>query len=136
MQINNFSELSQFIYEEYDKMSETFNLVNPSTDFIKYVEKSLKKYTKLYNKPLFKRAKIELQIQSTINTMPHGKIWQFFHKKLWLKVQDRLQEAEKVKKEPNIAPCSSPLYPQVMKNIDLPQVSDLNDEESQVGTHS
>lgn len=113
MKINSFEELTQFISDEYLKMSDTYNVTKPSDKFIEFVENTLIKYTKLYDKPLHKLQKKqvknmyyiemkELELEKAIATMPHGKIWQFFHKELWKKIKYRnkdFRKEEQMKKE-------------------------------------
>lgn len=96
--INNFSDLTNFVYDEFEKMQGNFGIKNPSTSFIDFTEKSLKKYVKLYNKPLFRQAKRELILNEAFNTMPHGWIWKLFHADLWKKMKYIMkQEENKIK---------------------------------------
>lgn len=128
MQINDYQDLTSFVGQEYEKMQDSFNVVTPSKTFIKTLEANCLKYYKLYDKPFFKREKMELKIEEAIYTMPHGKIWQFFHKRLWLKVQERLAEMEKAEKELKqvyAPPQQKPLIPEIYKPVDVPKIADL-----------
>lgn len=97
MEIRDFSNLTDFVYDEYLKMTENFGIKKPSDSLIDYTEKTLKKYIKLYDKPLYRRAKRELILSEAIDTMPHGSVWKFFHYSLWQKVKRKTLENEKVK---------------------------------------
>ena len=63
----------------YDKMADSFGIANPSKSFVKFTEKSLRKYAKLYNTPLLQQSKRDLQLRVALDTMPHGFIWKLFH---------------------------------------------------------
>ena len=94
-------------------MIDTYNVNKPSDKFIHFIEDTLTKYTKLYDKPLYRLQKKEvknmfylekkeLELEKAIATMPHGKIWRFFHKELWEKMQYRnpeFKEEEPIKEE-------------------------------------
>ncbi len=128
MQINDYQDLTSFVGEEYEKMQDSFNVVTPSKAFIKTLEANCLKYYKLYDKPFYKREKMELKIEEAIYTMPHGKVWQFFHKRLWLKVQERLAEMEKEEKEltQTYTPQQpKPLVPEIYKPVDVPKIADF-----------
>lgn len=98
MKIKEFSELTQFIYDEYSKMSENFGTQQPSESFIKYTEKTLEKYTKVYDKPLFKQTKRDAELMEALNTRPHNWIWKLFHNRLWAKIKE-IEKQEKIDKE-------------------------------------
>ncbi len=110
MEIKSFEDLTQFIYEEYGKLQTSFEVQNPSTAFIKFVEDTLMKYTSLYDKPLKIKEKKEIRLiilkikneyalKFAIETMPHSFIWKMFHRTLWQKIkQQELQKLEEKKK--------------------------------------
>ena len=101
-EIKNFSDLTDFAYNEFAKMKESFLIEQPGTEFIETVEKEVKKYVKLYSKPLFKKQKLELKIMLAMETMPHSFVWKMFHHELWIKVKKRLGlDKPKEKKEKN-----------------------------------
>ena len=95
MKIRNYSELTDFIYDEYSKMSENFGMQQPSSSFLKFNEATLQKYIKLYDKPLYKKAKRDLKLQEAFDTMPHGAIWKFFHADLWARMQYTMAQEKK-----------------------------------------
>lgn len=127
MQITDFNELTNFLYDEYLKISENFGVQKASDHFIGSVEKTLLKYMKLYNKPLYRSAKRELEIQEAIDTMPHGWWWKLFHSRLWKVVEYRLSLD---KQEPVLEP-QSPAEPtvtvpaEIIKRFDVSQISDI-----------
>ena len=92
MDLDNFSDLSNFIYSEYEKMSESFGIQQLPKKSIKFTEKSIRKYTKLYDKPLYEKEKRELKLKIALDTMPHSWLWKIFHSKLWAKMKQILTE--------------------------------------------
>lgn len=99
MEIHDFSGLTNFIGEEQGKMIENFGITQPSSYLLKFSEKNLIKYVKLYRKPLIKKEKREIKIQEAIDTMPHGFLWKIFNSKLWKIVKHRLKEIDDYKKD-------------------------------------
>lgn len=110
MKINKFEELTQFVSDEYLKMIDTYNVNKPSDKFIHFIEDTLTKYTKLYDKPLYRLQKKEvknmyylekkeLELEKAMATMPHGRIWKFFHKELWEKMKYRNPEFKEETKQ-------------------------------------
>ena len=132
MQIDNFSDLTQFVYDEYLKITENFGVQKASESMINFTEKALKRYVKLYDKPLYKSAKRELQIKEAIETMPHSWWWKFWHYDLWQKVKLRLglnekadenQQPEAIEEEPAIR-----VPAEIMKTHCLPQISNVDEQ--------
>lgn len=127
--IQDFSELTDFIQNEYEKISENFGIKQASESMIDFTEKALKKYFNLYNKPLYRAAKRELKLQEAIDTMPHGKVWLFFHRDLQARIEARLAamaEVEKPESESPVVPSNAVSLPAVViKQQGLPQVSDF-----------
>lgn len=124
MNINNFSDLTDFLYNEHDKLSESLGVVNASPSFTRFSERSLMRYAKIYDKPLLRRAKRELRIQIAIDTMPHNFIWKIFHKRLWKQCLIKLGHEQGYKPpKPKKAPEKS-VYPVVVQSRDISQVAD------------
>lgn len=135
MKINEFEELTNFISDEYLKMADTYNINRPSNEFIKFVEDVLEKYSKLYDKPLYKLEKYkvkimfiikkqELDLEKALATMPHGKIWKFFHKDLWKKMlyqNPDLEKSSKSKEDKEKTKSSSACTAVVVKSFSAPQ---------------
>ena len=130
MEIKKFSDLTSFIYDEYGKISENFGTQQPSTDFIIFVEKTLRNYAEVYNKPFFKEQQRQAKLMEALNTRPHSWIWKLFHSRLWAKIkiieeqekieksrQDKLSELdfERMKKE-----LETPSTPQAPTNVLVP----------------
>ena len=99
MNIENFSDLSDFIYSEYDKMTESLGLASVSDKSIHFIEKSVRKYSKIYDKPLFLKEKREIELMIAFDTMPHGWLWKAFHPKLWAKMKKIIEEGKKEEKK-------------------------------------
>ncbi len=100
MEFDDFSDLSSFIYGEYDKLSDSFGLNALPEKSIKFVEKSIREYTKLYKKPLFEREKRELELRTAFETMPHNWIWKMFHSRLWAKMKKIMKDQKETDKKP------------------------------------
>ena len=125
MNISNYEDLTNFLYGEIDKRNEFLGVATPSKSFLSSTENELHRYAKLYYKPLFARAKRQVKLQKAIDTMPHGKVWQFFHAKRWAQIQEMLavEKAEK-KKVQEQKPVSTVLYPEVLHKQDVPTIQD------------
>lgn len=87
MNFNDFSDLSSFIYSEFDKLQESFGINQIPMKTIRFVEKSIKKYIKLYDKPLYEKEKREIRLKIALDTMPHSWLWKIFNAKLWSKIK-------------------------------------------------
>ena len=61
MKINKFEDLTQFMSDEWLKMSETYGVQTPSKKILKFVEDNLIRYTKLYDRPLHKLLKLKVK---------------------------------------------------------------------------
>lgn len=115
MELNDFSDLSGFIYSEYEKMSDAFGLSKTPDKSVKFVEKSIRKYTKLYDTPLYQKEKREIELKTAFDTMPHSWLWKLFHSKLWAKMKKIMQEQERREVEPaKIEPEKPPEKPDIL----------------------
>ena len=130
MKIENFSDLTSFINEENLKLQESFGININSKMMIRYVEKTLKKYVKLYDKPLYRKVKRELELEEALDTMPHSFMWKMFHSKLWAKIK-MLEKQEEQSKAENTAinketkPIQTSLVPVVIKSVSVPVQNDF-----------
>lgn len=139
--ISCFSDLTDFVGTEYEKMSEHLGLKKTSDKFAKFIEESLLAFLKIYKKPLFKKAKRELKIKEAIETMPKSKLWKFFHSSLWSQVDFRLTENKKLAEKESIDNALKEMYPQtreilvptIVSQLRPSQVSDLSQEKKQNG---
>ena len=68
MDINNFSELTDFIGEEYTKNLDNFRIVKPSNKIVSFLEKETIKYAKCYAKPLLKSEKRRIKLWEALGT--------------------------------------------------------------------
>lgn len=127
MKIEEYEDLTQFIYNEFDKMTATYGHIKPSDDFIKFNEQTLMKYTKLYYKPLMRKQKREIALMEAIDTMPHGFVWKLFHHDLWQKIKalQKSEETEIISKKESIPDTETTVEvcaPTVIKKTTLPDV--------------
>lgn len=130
MEIKDYSDLTQFVGDEFSKMQDNFGVNKPSNEFIKYNEKTLMKYVALYDKPLYKNEKRDLALKEAIATMPHGWLWKLFHPTLWAKIKElqgieKKKEPTKEKKEKNHPPETT--VPMVVPSVSqYPEVLEEN----------
>ncbi len=130
MNIQNFSDLTSFINDENLKLQESFGINVNSKTMIRYVEKTLKRYIKLYDKPLYRRVKRDLELQEAIETMPHSWVWKIFHSKLWNKIKllkdnEPIQKVESTTIQPETKPVQTSLVPVVIKSVNIPVENDF-----------
>ena len=130
MNIQNFSDLTSFINDENLKLQESFGINVNSKTMIRYVEKPLKRYIKLYDKPLYRRVKRDLELQEAIETMPHSWVWKIFHSKLWNKIKllknnEPIQKVESTTIQPETKPVQTSLVPVVIKSVSVPVENDF-----------
>ena len=130
MKIENFSDLTSFINEENLKLQESFGININSKMMIRYVEKTLKKYVKLYDKPLYRKVKRELELEEALDTMPHSFMWKMFHSKLWAKIkmlekQEEQSKAENTVSQAESKPIQTSLVPVVIKSVSVPVQNDF-----------
>ena len=129
MNIQNFSDLTSFINDENLKLQESFGINTNSKSMIRYVERTLKRYVKLYDKPLYRRVKRELVLQEAIETMPHNWVWKLTHSKLWAQIQELNKESETKEqitpKQEETKPIQTSLVPVVIKSVTVPVENDF-----------
>lgn len=130
MNIQNFSDLTSFINDENLKLQESFGINVNSKTMIRYVEKTLKRYIKLYDKPLYRRVKRDLELQEAIETMPHSWVWKIFHSKLWNKIKllknnEPIQKVQSTTIQPETKPVQTSLVPVVIKSVSVPVENDF-----------
>ena len=135
MEIKDYSDLTNFMSDENLKMQDNYEAIKASLKMLKFSEENLIKYAKLYDRPLYKRAKRKIIFEEAVDTIPHGFIWKLFHTSLWRKIkpyqQKFLEQTKKIKKPPRMAEAESrakeelkTLYPEIVKNVSVPQISE------------
>ena len=132
MDINDFSDLSDFTLGEVEKISESIGGVGPSKKLIKSMNNQIMRYTKLYSKPLFKAEKRRIKLWEAIDTMPHGFWWKLFHTRLWKQVKAELKAQgiiDKYEKEKKQKPEKQVHYPVLVKESSVPEIYE-EDEDS------
>ncbi len=132
MDINDFSDLSDFTLGEVEKISESIGGVGPSKKLIKSMNNQIMRYTKLYSKPLFKAEKRRIKLWEAIDTMPHGFWWKLFHTRLWKQVKAELKAQgiiDKYEKEKKQKPEKQVYYPVLVKESSVPEIYE-EDEDS------
>ena len=132
MNINEFSDLSDFTLGEVEKIGDFVDGVGPSKKLIKSMNNQIMRYTKLYSKPLFKAEKRRIKLWEAIDTMPHGFWWKLFHARLWkqvkaeLKAQGMINKYEEEKKQ---EPEKQVFYPVLVKESSVPDIYEEDEEE-------
>lgn len=130
LKINTVSDLTDFIYNESNKMTTKLRAKHSSAKFVEFTEKTLSKYIKIFDKPLYRKIKRELQIQEAIDTMPHGLFWKLFHWELWLKIKS-LDEDSKSKYPAEMSeekPVATSLVPEIVKPLSPPIIDNTDYE--------
>lgn len=134
MEINNFTDLTEFLGEEYTKNADNFKVVKPSNKMVNFVEKETIKYAKAYAKPLLKSEKRRIKLWEAIDTMPHGFWWKIFHSNLWAKIK-MLEDEKKLKsvKEEVRTQIEETIkcYPVVVQQASVPEVIEEDDEQEE-----
>lgn len=98
MEINEFSDLSDFAVSEAEKISDLTASAGPSKKLLKNMNNQIIRYTKIYLKPLFNSEKRRIKLWQAIDTMPHGFWWKLFHYDLWKKVKAELKSQGELEK--------------------------------------
>lgn len=125
MKIEEYEDLTQFIYNEFDKMTATYGTIKPSNEFIKFNEQTLMRYTKLYDKPLMRKQKREIALMEALDTMPHNWFWKILHWDLWQKIKKITKDDSKTKieeKTENKNTVTETLMPTVVKQTTYPEI--------------
>lgn len=134
MEINNFTDLTEFLGEEYTKNADNFKVVKPSNKMVNFVEKETIKYAKAYAKPLLKSEKRRIKLWEAIDTMPHGFWWKLFHSNLWAKIK-MLEDEKNLKsvKEEVRTQIEETIkcYPVMVQPASVPEVFEEDDDEQE-----
>ena len=130
--IRDFRDLSNFAYDEYGKMFESFGVQKVPVRTMKFLEKQIKKYLKLYDKPLFKKIKFNMKVQYAIETEPHSWLWKLFHSDIQKRIDylkslsEEEREYEEQKEEPVNQVIST--VPVIINPVSVPQQSVIKNE--------
>lgn len=131
MDINNYSDLSNFVFSEYEKLQD-FGVAKPPEYVLKAMDKACVKYMKLYSKPLYRKQKMKLKLQEALDSMPHGFIWKILHPILWKMVQAELKkqqhEHEHKTQSESQKQKTQTVFPEIYKPIDVPRIQSSNDD--------
>lgn len=135
MNINEFSDLSNFILGEIEKIDETVEGFGATKKLTKCLNKQIIRYTKLYTKPLYNSEKRRIKVWEAIDTMPHGFFWKIFHAKLWRQVKTELESQGELykyekSKESNSNVENQTYYPVLVREGSVPVTyNDCENEE-------
>lgn len=124
MEINDFSDLTQFIEDEYLKSSEVFRTTKPSEKTLKMIDNEIIKYSLLYSKVIYEREKRKIALDEAIRTMPHGKIWRFFHPSLWRQIQEHVAQKQAKNNTTIASEQTVSLVPTVLKPMEVVTVDE------------
>lgn len=134
MNINEFSDLSDFTLGEVEKISEFTDGIGPSKKLIKSMNNQIIRYAKLYSNPLFKAEKRRIKLWEAIDTMPHGFWWKLFHYDLWKKVKAELKAQgilDKYNEEKKQEPEKQVYYPVLVKESSVPEIYEEDEEQEE-----
>jgi len=132
MNINEFSDLSDFTLGEVEKIGDFVDGVGPSKKLIKSMNNQIIRYAKLYSKPLFKAEKRRIKLWEAIDTMPHGFWWKLFHARLWKQVKAELKVkgmTDKYNEEKKQEPEKQVYYPVLVKESSVPDIYEEDEEQ-------
>ena len=123
MNIQDFTELTSFVYSEFEKISESCGLNTVPEKSLNYTIHTIDKYVKLYNRTLFNREKRQLKLDEALLTRPHNWLWKVFHSKLWKQIQliEKEDKAEN-KQEPKGRQDSPTSTALTVFEVNTPQV--------------
>lgn len=133
--ITDFKDLTSFLYNEYEKLSESFGIQLAPEELINFTVKSLKKYYELFDGPLYRSIQRTVKLREAIETMPHGFIWKFFHYDLWkrvkhelgLDIKDKKEKSVKEEKQSKSKEKENTLLPAVVEKFITPVVEEDNE---------
>lgn len=134
MNINEFSDLSDFTLGEVEKIGDFVDGVGPSKKLIKSMNNQIIRYAKLYSKPLFKAEKRRIKLWEAIDTMPHGFWWKLFHARLWKQVKAELKVqgmSDKYNEEKKQEPEKQVYYPVLVKESSVPDIYEEDEEQEE-----
>lgn len=120
--LNDFSELTGFVHEEFLKIQQAYGLQQMSAKDISCLSKSVLKSFNLANSTTKRKLKYYCKIDWAIFTAPHNWWWRFWHKKLWRKCQEEMALRELEKNVPEEEPDITPTPPQ-KQTVDLSALS-------------
>jgi len=132
MNINEFSDLSDFTLGEVEKIGDFVDGVGPSKKLIKSMNNQIIRYAKLYSKPLFKAEKRRIKLWEAIDTMPHGFWWKLFRARLWKQVKAELKVqgmSDKYNEEKKQEPEKQVYYPVLVKESSVPDIYEEDEEQ-------
>ncbi len=98
MDNKDYFELTEFICNQYQRYLETFGDIQAPADYLKKLFKRTSKREEKFSKYFFFKDDMSIKVSKAIDTMPHGFLWKIFHKKLWHKCKQILEEQERLKK--------------------------------------
>lgn len=126
MKIEDFTDLLDTMRGEYVKMSEDLGVKLAPESLILFTSKTLLKYLKLYDVPLYEQEKRKVKLDIAIKTMPHGFIWKFFHRKLY-RIMKKMGIFDKKKEDPkedkqqsNESSMAMTKIPSAIERVSLP----------------
>ena len=137
MEINDYEDLSEFAYNQCDTMADSLGLPTAPKKVIRFLETKLIVYLRLYDKPLYKKAKRDLQINHILETYPPSFFWKLFHPKLNKLVEQEKKRKEEWEKHKNEQQCHldemSVQYPieihtQTQSMIEMPPDNEINND--------
>ncbi len=92
MDIQDFTDLTTFVYGEFEKLSESCGVQNAPVKILKTTNTGIKKYINLYKDFLYRREKRQVIFQEALETMPHNWFWKLFHFKLNKQIKEYLSK--------------------------------------------
>lgn len=121
---NEFQNLTEFLHGEFSKMNMTYGIQTPPKGYLDGIANSLLKRYRDVNALERKKLKFNIKVEWARYTMPHGFIWRLFHRRLWLKVKEQMDNPQEERLEDNVsAPEPDSLVPEVVVPPDTDSMS-------------
>lgn len=126
MNYTDFSELTQFVHDEHQKIVNTYGPQTVPTKELLVIFRGVSKKFKLYEKLDVWKDKRNIKVEKALFTMPHGWLWKMFHAKTWYYVKQRLEEEKFLPSEESQKEEASVVVPEVVAPVDLDALGRLS----------
>lgn len=119
-----FSQLTEFVNNEFQKMREVYGVENFSAKMLNKITGSIWAHYKMLSNLDKKKVKFMIKVEWAKFTMPHNWLWKIFHSRIWKKVKEEL---EKEKNAPQEEPVEDVSVSEDLSLVPKPTVPvDLN----------
>lgn len=121
--LNELSDLTQFVHDEFSKIQQAYGLLKMSDKDISKITRTVLTSFKLANLTRKKKLRYYARIDWAIFTAPHSWLWRFFHKKLWAKCLEEIELRKKEEQEAKEPKEELEPLPPLKQPVDLSALS-------------